>query len=103
MAAVLLPARPPADPPCPALHLLVPTCRGLQSLVLEDVQCRLYSEPLAELGRLTQLTCLTVATTQRHGVYIFGLDSIPDTWRHLANLRCLELRWVGGRAGGCVL
>lgn len=49
------PRRPPADlfshPPYAPTRL----------------QCRLYREPLAELGRLTQLTQLTISSTQRHG------------------------------------
>lgn len=65
---------------------------GLRSLVLDDVQCRIYREPLAELGRLTQLTELTLSATQRHGVFLFGIDGIPDTWRHLTGLKNLELR-----------
>lgn len=143
---------------------------GLRSLVLDDLQCRLYREPLAELGRLTQvrggsgvcvrgvgvggwvgggrrrarararwqralcwacrqerpcqrvrscgskrpapaaadepanpcptlsyvrgvqLTELALTATQRHGVFIFGIDCIPDTWRQLSNLRSLEVR-----------
>lgn len=79
-------------PPQPTpTHSALP-CRGLRSLTLDDIQCRLYREPLAELGRLTQLTHLTVSATQRHGVFIFGMDSIPDTWAHLQHLRALELR-----------
>jgi hypothetical protein len=66
--------------------------RGLRSLTLEDLQCRIYREPLAELGRLTQLTALAVNSTQRHGVFVFGIDCIPDTWKQLGNLRSLELR-----------
>ncbi|KAL4445740.1 hypothetical protein ABPG77_008939 [Micractinium sp. CCAP 211/92] len=65
---------------------------GLRSLVLDDLQCRLYREPLAELGRLTRLTELVLTATQRHGVFIFGIDCIPDTWSQLSNLRSLELR-----------
>ena len=30
-------------------------CSGLRSLVVEDLHCHLYKEPLAELGRLTQV------------------------------------------------
>lgn len=66
--------------------------RGLRSLTLEDLQCRIYREPLAELGRLTQLTALAVNSTQRHGVFVFGIDCIPDTWKQLGSLRTLELR-----------
>lgn len=46
--------------------------RGLRSLTLDDVQCRIYKESLAELGRLTALTQLTLSATQRHGVFIYG-------------------------------
>ncbi|KAL4425880.1 hypothetical protein ABPG75_009896 [Micractinium tetrahymenae] len=65
---------------------------GLRSLALDDLQCRVYREPLAELGRLTQLRELMLTATQRHGVFIFGIDTIPDTWAQLTNLRSLELR-----------
>ncbi|KAI7842300.1 hypothetical protein COHA_003941 [Chlorella ohadii] len=66
--------------------------RGLRSLALEDLQCRIYREPLAELGRLTQLTSLAVNSTQRHGVFVFGIDCLPDTWKQLGSLQSLELR-----------
>lgn len=44
-----------------------------------------------------QLTELVLTATQRHGVFIFGIDCIPDTWRQLSNLRCLEV--CRGRSG----
>lgn len=47
---------------------------GLQSLSLEDVQSRIYREPLAELGRLRSLTHLAVNSRQREGVFIWGID-----------------------------
>jgi hypothetical protein len=33
-----------------------------------------------------------VCATQRHGLFIIGLDCIPDTWQHLRHLSSLELR-----------
>ena len=80
-------------------------CSGLRTLALEDIQCRLFREPLAELGRLAALERLSVCATQRHGVFIFGIDAVPDTWRHLGRLRSLELRcelggWGGPGGGG---
>lgn len=42
---------------------------------------------------MTALEELAVCATQRQGMpFIFGLDAIPDTWRHLGALTSLELR-----------
>ncbi len=94
-----MPACLPACSPCEGTCLCaclpcLPSfaSRGLQTLVLDDLQCRIYREAVAELGRLTALETLVLSATQRHGVFIFGIDSIPDTWRQLTCLRSLELR-----------
>ncbi len=42
-----------------------------------------------------QLTELVLTATQRHGVFIFGIDCIPDTWSQLSNLRSLEVGLMG--------
>eukprot|EP00887_Chlorella_sp_A99_P004746 scaffold4.g4746.t1 len=71
---------------------VIASLNNLRELELEGLHCRLYREPVAELGRLTQLEALVMNATQRHGVFIFGLDTIPDTWAGLGRLTRLELR-----------
>ncbi|GAB4823973.1 hypothetical protein N2152v2_011019 [Parachlorella kessleri] len=68
------------------------TLGNLRTLVIDDCHCRLYREPVAELGRLTSLEWLSLCAQERNGVFVFGIDSIPDTWKQLSRLQVLELR-----------
>lgn len=65
---------------------------NIRILKLEGLHCRLYKEPVAELGRMTTLVWLSICSMERNGMFIFGIDSIPDTWQQLRHLRGLELR-----------
>lgn len=41
-----------------------------------------------------QLEALSLCAMERNGVFVFGLDSIPDTWQQLTCLTALELRYM---------
>lgn len=59
--------------------------RAMGSLCLAFTHPTLPHVPL-------QLESLSLCAMARNGLFVFGIDSIPDTWQQLRRLKALELR-----------
>eukprot|EP00798_Chlamydomonas_sp_ICE-L_P005104 gene5104-34904_t len=70
-------------------------CPNLRTLAVENINCRVSGQELAELSRLSQLEHLSIIVEERTASgqqWIVGMDLIPPAWAALSSLTSLELR-----------